>query len=79
MASLRFLSGSLEILGGLSMLYLGTVPRALQVNGLLALVGPFILISVTAIGLAGIAGEVKLWRIGFILVGVAFILYGSKA
>lgn len=79
MASLRFVSGSIEILGGLAMLIAGTAPKALQVNGLLALVGPLILVSVTAIGLAGIAGEVKLWRIGLILVGVALVLYGSRA
>ncbi|GMA55865.1 hypothetical protein GCM10025858_03680 [Alicyclobacillus sacchari] len=60
------------------MLWYGTVGRALQVNGLLALVGPFILVSVTALGLTGLAGEVRLWRVALVVVGVGLVLYGSR-
>lgn len=79
MALLRFFSGSLELTGGLLMLYFGTVPRALQVNGALALVGPFVLVAVTAVGLAGLAGEANVRRIVVLVIGVAMILYGSRS
>lgn len=79
MASLRFLSGLVELTGGLLMLYFGSAARALQVNGVLALVGPFVLIAVTAFGVAGIAGEVSLRRIVMLVIGVAFILYAARS
>lgn len=79
MASLRFLSGAAEMTGGFLMLYFGTVPRALQVNGALALVGPFVLIAVTSIGVAGLSGDISIRRIAMLIVGVAFILYASKS
>lgn len=80
MASLRFFSGSMELLGGFAMLYFGTQARALQVNSLLALVGPFVLVAVNAIGVAGMAGgEVRVGRIFAIVLGVGLILYGSRS
>ncbi|WAH39189.1 YqhV family protein [Alicyclobacillus dauci] len=79
MASLRFMSGLVEVTGGLLMLYFGTAERSLQVNATLALVGPFVLIAVTAFGVAGIAGEVSLRRIVLLLIGVGFILYASRS
>ncbi|MFB5191135.1 YqhV family protein [Alicyclobacillus fastidiosus] len=79
MASLRFISGMIELTGGLLMLYFGTAQRALQVNGLLALVGPVVLIGVTAFGVIGIADEVKIWRIVMLLIGVGCILFASRS
>lgn len=80
MASLRFMSSAIECLGGFLMLYFGTAPKALQVNGVLALVGPFVLIAVTAFGVAGMANdEVSLWKLGMLVVGVGLILYASKS
>ncbi|EJY55930.1 spermidine synthase [Alicyclobacillus hesperidum URH17-3-68] len=78
MAALRFLSGLCELTGCFAMLWYGTVGRALQVNGLLALVGPVILVSVTALGLTGLAGEVRLWRMALVVIGVGLVLYGSR-
>jgi hypothetical protein len=80
MAGIRFLSSLLEMTGACLMLYFGTATRALQVNAGLALIGPFVLVSVTMLGLSGIAGDVKDWtKIVWILVGVAFILYGTRS
>ncbi|KPV42316.1 DUF2619 domain-containing protein [Alicyclobacillus ferrooxydans] len=78
MASLRFISGILEVLGGLTMLYFGTASKALQVNGLLALVGPFVLIAVTVFGVVGIADGVSVRRILLLIIGVACILFATR-
>lgn len=60
------------------MLYFGTTQKALQINGLLALVGPVVLVSVTAIGVTGMAGEVSLRKLAILILGVGCILYGSR-
>lgn len=60
------------------MLYFGTTQKALQVNGLLALVGPVVLISVTALGVTGMAGEVSLRKLVVLMIGVGCILYGTR-
>lgn len=79
MAGIRFLSSLLEMTGAFLMLYFGTASRALQVNGFLALVGPFVLVTVTMLGLSGLAGEVNHWsKIVWVLMGVACILYGTR-
>lgn len=78
MASIRFISSLLELSGALLMLYFGTAHKALQVNAGLALVGPFVLITVTALGVMGISGDIHWHRVLFILLGVFFILYGAR-
>jgi hypothetical protein len=79
MAGLRVVSGLVEVSAALLMLYAGTAAKALQINGGLALVGPFILVAVTALGIAGLAEDVHWTRIVWVVVGVACILYGARA
>ncbi|WP_058303707.1 YqhV family protein [Gorillibacterium timonense] len=76
MASLRFLSGTLEILAALLMLKLGRVDRALLVNSGLAVVGPLILLATTSIGLIGLADKLSYSKLAWILLGVSFIFFG---
>ena len=78
MAGIRIMSSALEFLGALLMLRVGTAQKALMVNSLLALVGPFILVSVTMLGIAGLGSGVAWWRIGVILIGVGCILLGAR-
>lgn len=78
MASLRLLSGTLEILAALLILKLNQVEKALIVNSGLALVGPLILLSTTTIGLVGIAERISLSKILLIFVGVVCILVGIR-
>ncbi len=78
MASVRFVSSLLELTGAILMLRLGTAERALQVNSLLALTGPVILVTVTMLGIAGLSDSISWWRIVVILVGVGCILLGAK-
>lgn len=76
MASLRFFSSLVEMTAAYLMLKFNRVDTALKINALLALVGPTIMMIVTAVGLWGLAGKVAPERFFIILVGVALIFYG---
>ncbi|RCX23138.1 uncharacterized protein DUF2619 [Fontibacillus phaseoli] len=76
MASLRIISGSIEIAAALIMLRLGRVDKALAVNSALALVGPSVLIITTGIGLAGMADKLSWGKMLWIACGVACLLIG---
>ncbi|WP_054957693.1 YqhV family protein [Paenibacillus dakarensis] len=76
MASLRILSGSLEIIAALIMLRLNQVEKALALNTALAFTGPLILILTTTIGLVGMADKLSWGKIGWVLCGVTILLYG---
>jgi hypothetical protein len=78
MASVRVLSSLIEMTGAILMLYFGTAAKALQVNATLALVGPIVLVSVTFLGVLGVAGEISWGKIVWIVLGVGCILYGAK-
>ncbi|GAX90899.1 YqhV family protein [Effusibacillus lacus] len=79
MAGLRMLSGSIEVLAALIMLYYGTIERAVMVNAVLSLVGPTVLILVTTIGLIGLADKLDLSKMLIVMCGVALILYGVRS
>lgn len=76
MASLRVMSGTIEILAAVLMLKLGRVDKALAVNSALAFVGPSILIITTAIGLSGMADRLSWSKILWIGIGVGCLLIG---
>ncbi|MGF7048578.1 hypothetical protein J2T13_003086 [Paenibacillus sp. DS2015] len=76
MATLRVVSGSIEIAAALFMFKVGQVDKALAINTMLAFVGPTVLILTTAIGLVGMADKLSWAKIGWILVGVTCLLIG---
>ncbi|MGV3487221.1 MAG: YqhV family protein [Tuberibacillus sp.] len=78
MSILRILSGMIEITVAILILKCNDIGKALVLNSSLALVGPLILISTTAIGLFGIAEKVSLYRIIVIFLGVILIIIGVK-
>jgi putative exporter of polyketide antibiotics len=79
MATLRILSGSIEIFAAILMLKLNDVGKALVVNSSLALVGPIVLILTTTIGLLGLADKISFAKMFWVLLGVGCILYGVKS
>lgn len=79
MAVLRLLSGSTELVAAAFMLKWNQIEKALALNAVLALVGPLVLITTTAIGLVGIAGALPLSKLLLILAGVALVLIGLRA
>ena len=79
MGLLRLLSGSIEIFAAILMLRLNDIENALVVNSSLALVGPIILISTTAVGLFGMTEKLSLFKISCIFIGVTIIFIGIKS
>ncbi|MFZ5648805.1 MAG: YqhV family protein [Bacillota bacterium] len=78
MAALRFLSSSIEFTAALLMLRYNNVETAFKINAILALVGPTVMITVTSLGLVGLAGKVSLQGLIFIITGVIFIFIGMS-
>lgn len=75
MASLRVLSGSIEIIAAVLMLRYMQVEKALLINSGLALVGPMVLLLTTTIGLVGMADKLSASKMLWILAGVSCIFY----
>lgn len=76
MASLRLMSGTIEIIAALIMLRLNQIDKALIVNSGLALVGPFVLLTTTTIGLVGLADKLSFGKLLWVLIGVSCIFIG---
>ncbi|WP_420852100.1 YqhV family protein [Paenibacillus hamazuiensis] len=76
MASLRMLSGSVEIIAALLMLRFNQIDKALMVNSGLAMVGPLVLLTTTTIGLVGLADKLSFGKMLWVLLGVSFIFIG---
>lgn len=78
MATLRIMSGTIEILAALLILKLNEVEKALIVNSGLAIVGPIVLLTTTTIGLIGMSDRISFWKIAWIFAGIACILIGVR-
>lgn len=76
MAGLRFLSASIEFTAAMLMLMYGRVETAFKINALLAIVGPSVLLTVTTLGLIGLAGKVAPSGMLIIILGVILIFIG---
>ncbi|MFC4777453.1 YqhV family protein [Paenibacillus sp. GCM10023252] len=76
MASLRLMSGTIEICAALLMLRLNQIDKALVVNSSLALVGPLILIATTTIGLVGLSDKLSLDKFLWVAAGITFLMIG---
>ncbi|GLI07383.1 Protein of unknown function [Paenibacillus tianmuensis] len=76
MALIRIFSGSIEIMAGLLMLRYNQIEKALLVNSGLALVGPFVLLTTTTIGLVGMADKLSAGKMLWVLIGVSCIFIG---
>lgn len=76
MATLRVISGSIEILAALLILKLNQVDKALMVNTGLAVVGPLVLLTTTTIGLVGVADKLSMGKFAWVIAGVTCIFIG---
>jgi hypothetical protein len=76
MASLRLVSGSIEIMAALLMLRYNQIDKALMVNTGLAMVGPIVLLATTTLGLVGLADKLSVGKMVWVLAGVSFIFVG---
>ncbi|MCP1125112.1 MULTISPECIES: YqhV family protein [Bacillus] len=73
MALLRIFSGSMEIFAALLMLYFNDVKKALFVNGMLAFVGPTVLIVTMSVGIASVTNEISFLKLFFLVLGIGCI------
>lgn len=76
MCTIRLLSGTIEILAALWMLKLNHIEKAFLVNSGLAVVGPLVLLTTTALGIAGIADKMSIAKWGWLLLGMTCICVG---
>lgn len=78
MAALRFLSGILELGAALLILRYNRIDTALRINGLLAVIGPTILLLGITVGIAGLTGRLPVGRLLLIYMGVFLIFWGTR-
>ncbi|MBP1155124.1 hypothetical protein ACVLD2_000969 [Paenibacillus sp. PvR052] len=76
MAMIRIVSGSIEIAAAMLMLRFNQIEKALLVNSGLALVGPFVLLTTTTIGLVGMADKLSVGKMLWVMAGVSCIFIG---
>ncbi len=76
MAGLRFLSAFIEFTAAMLMLLYGRVETAFKINALLAMVGPMVLLTVTTLGLIGLAGKIAPSGMVIVILGVILIFIG---
>lgn len=73
MAIIRLLSGLIEISAASLMVYFNKIETAFKINAVLAIVGPLVLITVTSLGLIGLADKINIKQLVMIFCGVALI------
>lgn len=78
MAITRVLSSIIEMSAALLMIHYNQVESSIRINAFLGLIGPLILLTSMAIGLAGMAGKISLSRVLLIVIGVFLILRGTR-
>lgn len=79
MAFLRLLAGTIEITAALLMLKFGHVQAAMKINAILGMIGPTILIIVSALGLIGLSQQLSFNKIFTIALGVILIFIGTRS
>ena len=78
MVLVRLLSSAVELSAAVLMARYNRVDTALRINGILGLVGPLILLTVTTLGVAGLAGRLPVHKLLMILAGVLLIILGTR-
>ncbi|MGE5550713.1 MAG: DUF2619 domain-containing protein [Bacteroidota bacterium] len=78
MATLRLLSGLLEIIAALIFLRLGKVEAALRINAFLGLVGPLVFVLVSIFGIVAVAVRLSPLKIILLTAGTLLVLAGTK-
>lgn len=77
MALMRFISSFMELSAAVLFLYFKTPEKALRINAILGLVGPFIFMLTSFIGLSALAGQIPFPRLVIIFIGILLVLIGT--
>ncbi len=78
MATVRILSGILEIVAALIFLRLGKVETALRINAFLGLVGPLVFVVVSVLGIVAVAVRLSPPKVILLTLGTLMVLIGTK-
>ena len=78
MASLRVISGIIEIAAALVILRLNRVESALRINAALGIVGPIVFLLVSALGIIAVAVKLPIYKICLVMIGIILVLLGTK-
>lgn len=79
MATIRIISGLLEIAAAFIFLKMGRIDSALRMNAFLGLIGPLVFIAVSVLGIAAIAVRLPLYKVFLISLGMILVLIGTKS
>ncbi|KJS21456.1 MAG: hypothetical protein VR72_10615 [Clostridiaceae bacterium BRH_c20a] len=74
---LRLLLAVISLIAALLMFKYKTITDALRINAFVGLVAPLIFISISAIGIANMAGKVSFTKLIITIIGVLLVLYGT--
>ena len=78
MSYLRVIGAGVEIAAAILMLRINTIEAALRINAVLGLLGPVVLIAVSALGLWGLVERVSHAKLVMILCGSILIIIGTR-
>ncbi len=76
MGLLRLLSGVVELTAACLILRWNSIEKALALNSALAVIGPIVLMTATAIGLSGISDKLSWGKFLWVTAGVTCLMIG---
>lgn len=74
----RVIYGLLGLTGGLLIFYFNDLQQAIVINGILGSIGPFVFLSVSALGIAALHAKMNKQKILLLILGVIFIMLGTR-
>jgi len=78
MAIIRMTFGMISLLGGYLMFRLNDLQHAVRINSIIGSIGPFVLLMVSAIGVAGLATQMDFKKVALLVMGIVLILLGTR-
>jgi hypothetical protein len=79
MATIRVISGLLEIVVAFIFLKGGRVENALRMNAFLGLIGPLVFLLVSVLGVVAIAVKLSWYKMTMICLGIIMVMIGTKS
>jgi hypothetical protein len=73
----RVIYGLLGLTGGLLIFYFNDLQQAILINGILGSIGPFVFLSVSALGIAALHAMDKR-KMLLLIIGVILIMLGTR-
>jgi hypothetical protein len=78
MRLMRALSATVEVAAAIALMRMNNTSAMLRLNSYLGMVGPFIFISVSALGLADQLGKIEPLKLLLVLGGVVMVALGTR-